>query len=721
MFQGVLPLPHGNGVPELTLALAKSAVDSLRRATTGDSVFYATWVAESWRVLGWSEPLARLFWEFLSLYHASSPPGALDELPISDLAIYLLLHVPEFIPHSPRLNPAPNVAFDESWPAAPPAVHPGNSGSGRRSPIGSPSRLGSPISNGGAGDSSSSNGNLSPVRSPSSARTLCLAAAAAADAHRLGFVRQHCDELVRLVSSDPKCRQHGDNDSNSDGTALESPSIGAVPSLRLTSTPSMDFTLTRDDVNKLGFLVCGGALDSPLPQLSLAFTEHWGPGDALRAATVVAWLTRDLTVNDHLYPPLPGPSASGHFSAGDRSTGSPPTSPPRSPPSSQPPHLPLPSSKLGLESCPLILKGPNRCHEGTSLASGSPLPPRVVASVHRLTVIVRDEEESPSSATGSEQGQEGSEGAKLPLRDCAVHHCSESHLYLLEPYRFVSIVGCSGCTIVVGAVCGVVRVVGCERVTVVTACRRLLVSSCTDATFPVFCATNPILAGDNRSCYFAPYNTAYQELKHLLRRAHLPTAAPPALNMWNAPLDASTLAQPTSMVNSDGHAKCPSVVAGLLQPHLFTTLTVPIRSLPDQPLPPLQNPFSLPPEYSRALTSRLEAATTLTHTLGRALVGLEKERQEAIDSTEGAAPDTTVTDNGNEPKSAGAIGHGQEKSFEGADVAIESALRAHFADWLGASGQLREILDLAALDRARYFAKDVTEVAVPEINEAIKP
>jgi len=668
-------------------------------------------------VLGWSEPLARLFWEFLSLYHASSPPGALDELPLSDLAIYLLLHVPEFIPHSPRLNPAPNVAFDESWPAAPPTAPQGNSTSGRRSPLGSPSRLSSPRDNGGSGDSSNfNNGSLSPVRSPSSARTLCLTAAAAADAHRLGFVKQHCDELVRLVSSDPKSREVDDGGNHS--VAFESPSNGAVPALRLDASPSLDFTLTRDDVDKLGFLVCGGALDAPSSQLSLAYTEPWDPGDVLRAETVVAWLARDLTVNDHLYPPLPSPSASSPFSAGDRSTESPPTSPPRSPPSSQQPTKPLPSSKLGLASCPLVIKAPTRSHEGTSLASGSPLQPRVISSVNRLTVIVRDEE-SPNRSTNAEPN--GEEYSDTPLRDCAVHHCSDAHLYLLEPYRFVTIVGCSGCTIVVGAVCGVLRVVGCDRVTVVTACRRLLVSSCADATFPVFCATNPILAGDNRSCYFAPYNTAYPELREHLRRARLPTAAPPALNLWNAPLDASTLALPVSSVTSDSHAKCPSVAAGLLQPHLFTTFSVPIRSVPDQAQSPLQNPFSLPPEYARALASRLEEATTLTHALGRALVGVEKEPQDAISTPEGMSSATTptVSDNSGDGAEGNAtVGHSQEKGSESADAVIENALRAHFADWLGASGQLREVLDLAALDRARYFGKEATSNVVPEVTEA---
>ena len=81
-------------------------------------------------------------------------------------------------------------------------------------------------------------------------------------------------------------------------------------------------------------------------------------------------------------------------------------------------------------------------------------------------------------------------------------------MYLLSPFRHVTVMGCTDCTIVVGAVSRLIHVLGCERVRIVTACRRLYISSCVDSVFPVFTASHPILAGDNRSCQFAPYNTA---------------------------------------------------------------------------------------------------------------------------------------------------------------------------------------------------------------------
>jgi len=47
--------------------------------------------------------------------------------------------------------------------------------------------------------------------------------------------------------------------------------------------------------------------------------------------------------------------------------------------------------------------------------------------------------------------------AEGEVRDLFVSHCADSHLYLLEPYRFASVLGCSDCTIVVGAVQGASR------------------------------------------------------------------------------------------------------------------------------------------------------------------------------------------------------------------------------------------------------------------------
>ena len=52
--------------PTLCLAIATAlAEQSLRKA----AVPYTLWITEAWRVLGWAEPSAALFWEMATMYH----------------------------------------------------------------------------------------------------------------------------------------------------------------------------------------------------------------------------------------------------------------------------------------------------------------------------------------------------------------------------------------------------------------------------------------------------------------------------------------------------------------------------------------------------------------------------------------------------------------------------------------------------------------------------
>ena len=68
---------------------------------------------------------------------------------------------------------------------------------------------------------------------------------------------------------------------------------------------------------------------------------------------------------------------------------------------------------------------------------------------------------------------------------------------------------------------GLVRVSNCERLTLVCAGRRLVICNCLDSIFPVYLTLPPVLAGDNRGCRLAPYNTAYPSLPHDLAAAGL--------------------------------------------------------------------------------------------------------------------------------------------------------------------------------------------------------
>jgi len=52
--------------PTLSLAIASGLADQSYRK---QAVPYTLWITEAWRVLGWGEPSAALFWEMATMYH----------------------------------------------------------------------------------------------------------------------------------------------------------------------------------------------------------------------------------------------------------------------------------------------------------------------------------------------------------------------------------------------------------------------------------------------------------------------------------------------------------------------------------------------------------------------------------------------------------------------------------------------------------------------------
>jgi Tubulin binding cofactor C len=131
-----------------------------------------------------------------------------------------------------------------------------------------------------------------------------------------------------------------------------------------------------------------------------------------------------------------------------------------------------------------------------------------------------------SSASGGDPNPLGS-SASGRLHDLAISDCSDAHFYLLQPFEHATISACTGCTIVVGAVAGLLHVVDCEKTSITTASRRILVSNSCDVQLFVFTPSPPLLVGDNRSCQFAPYNTYYDGLREDLLATGLAAAVLP--------------------------------------------------------------------------------------------------------------------------------------------------------------------------------------------------
>lgn len=61
--------------PALCLGIASALSSDFSRKT---SIPYTVWITEAWRVLGWAEPSAALFWEMATMYHTLYLAGRIE-------------------------------------------------------------------------------------------------------------------------------------------------------------------------------------------------------------------------------------------------------------------------------------------------------------------------------------------------------------------------------------------------------------------------------------------------------------------------------------------------------------------------------------------------------------------------------------------------------------------------------------------------------------------
>jgi hypothetical protein len=134
---------------------------------------------------------------------------------------------------------------------------------------------------------------------------------------------------------------------------------------------------------------------------------------------------------------------------------------------------------------------------------------------------------SGASVASGEPNFVGNLASAGRLHDLTITDCSDAHFYLLQPFEHATIAACSGCTIVVGAVAGLLHVVDCEKTNITSCARRILVSNSCDVQIYMFSPSPPLVVGDNRSCQLAPYNTYYDGLREDLLATGLAAAVVP--------------------------------------------------------------------------------------------------------------------------------------------------------------------------------------------------
>lgn len=278
------------------------------------------------------------------------------------------------------------------------------------------------------------------------------------------------------------------------------------------------------------------------------------------------------------------------------------------------------------------------------------------------------------------------------LHDLVITDCSDCHFYLLQPFEHVTISFTTGCTIVVGAVAGLLYVLDCEKTQLTSAARRVLIANSSDVLSHVFTPSPSLLVGDNRNCQLAPHNSYYDGLREDLLATGLAAAIltepPPspsgatawplqcASNKWKQPVELSKLELPH--VDEDA-SKSSTDDAAMQTPILLPASDFQIHFVPfinesrDQPeseegsehvesqycrllAQALQlSPFQLPTEYERQALVKADRMRTL-QTLMKSLTAEQRAR-------------------------------------------LEDELNRGFRDWLVTSGNLRQVLDLVHLEQ----------------------
>lgn len=348
------------------------------------------------------------------------------------------------------------------------------------------------------------------------------------------------------------------------------------------------------------------------------------------------------------------------------------------------------------------------------------------------TIVLKPNSEAPSSGASSASAENmfgGSLNSSQRLHDLVISECSDAHFYLLQPFEHVTISECTGCTIVVGAVAGLLHVVDCERTSISSAGRRILVSNSAFVQLSVFTPTPPLLVGDNRTCQFAPYNTYYDGLREDLVATGLALAVVPenqspyhggrgpenemgwpplqcASNKWKYPIELSKLEMPPVPSSGTNSPQTPSsspsspgaddkamtktssssdatLQAPVLVPVTeFNVLFVPVES-------EAQRQRRLEPDEETEGAEQGSPGSNYCKVLGE-LLQLSPFRMPAEYEKQLLMKTDRIQNIQEEARKS--LTPEQLKSFE-------EELNRGFRDWLVTSGNLRQVLDLVHLEK----------------------
>lgn len=260
--------------------------------------------------------------------------------------------------------------------------------------------------------------------------------------------------------------------------------------------------------------------------------------------------------------------------------------------------------------------------------------------------------------------------------------CHDSVIYVLCPLKWVQIVSCTNSIVVVGAVGQALRIEQCERLQVISVSSHIVVNSCHDCI--LYTATNrtPLIVGDNRFVQLAPYNSGYQSLEEHMRMCGIS----PGLNKWNMPMmlmpDRPVFRQQPHELQEQ-HQLDHSMNVTLLPPEKIMPFVIPFRGsigpLCGGSAPPLTKGATTSDTLTGILTQDFVEFSPCPFRLPQDYLEAWKNRMSGVKNVKETYKNSMLSDS-------------QKQDFT-------SAVQAYFKEWLQSGGGMREVYDLAKVEK----------------------
>eukprot|EP01040_Poterioochromonas_malhamensis_P000783 gene783-835_t len=332
----------------------------------------------------------------------------------------------------------------------------------------------------------------------------------------------------------------------------------------------------------------------------------------------------------------------------------------------------------------------------------------------------------------SPQGKGSGFKPELSLPQLFVNYSQSSKLYFISPYYSATITGCKKSDIVIGAVFGAVIVSGCENIRLSVTCRKLIVLNCVDCDFFIATISPTVFIGDNRNNSVGPINTTYRNYRHHLKLTELKmlikstttsssTAAngesgegllfDHGVNQWarlcdaNACVESNTnpaakyfpgsppTSSPTKTINPvkkifQDYLPVPSSnAAKLMAPDKYHVISIPIKS---EFISFEFTPIAIPTDYLNAMKLKQEGIESLKHQIHE-IAEAEKQQHQLQRLHNNNQYDADMKQDEDD----------EDEPFEGdltTKLLASSTISKRFMEWLVASDNAQEVLDLIRID-----------------------